>query len=149
VLSVIPLIIGLCNVFGTQFLLPIGKEKKILHATMIGLIVSLTINFSLIPTFKFMGSAIAAVAAEFSVCLYVYFSAKKEIQIVLDQRLVSQIFVCLCFTLLQYLICRVYFSGLYLMIITSLSYIVFLLISQYFFRNVFFGSLINIKKFIK
>lgn len=29
ILSVIPLIIGLCNVFGTQFLLPIGKEKNI------------------------------------------------------------------------------------------------------------------------
>jgi O-antigen/teichoic acid export membrane protein len=147
VLSVIPLIIGLCNVFGTQFLLPIGKEKKILYATIIGLIVSLTINFSLIPSLKFMGSAIAAVAAEFSVCLYVYFAAKKEIKILLDKSLISQILLCLCGTLIFYLVVAVYFSGLYLMVITSLSYIVFLLISQYFFKNIFLGSLINIKIF--
>jgi O-antigen/teichoic acid export membrane protein len=52
ILSVVPLIIGFCNVLGSQYLMPIGQEKKILHATIVGLVISLALNFSLIPYYK-------------------------------------------------------------------------------------------------
>jgi O-antigen/teichoic acid export membrane protein len=149
VLSVIPLIIGLCNIFGTQFLLPIGKERKILLATIIGLVVSITSNVSLIPNLKFLGSAIAAVAAELSVLIFIFWSAKKEIKIDVDFKLLIQIFTSLFFTLIANIICNDFFNGIYLVLITVVSYIVFFLLSQIFFRNPFIAQLINLKAVVK
>lgn len=149
ILSVMPLIIGLCNVFGTQFLLPIGKEKKILLATIIGLTVSLIINFALIPSIGFLGSAIAAVMAELSVCLYVFFAAKREIKIFVDHMLLVQIFCCLFSTLISFLVYKRYFMGMSLMMTTFGSFLIFFLVSQIFFKNIFLSSLIDINKILK
>ncbi|WP_316809623.1 flippase [Pedobacter agri] len=149
ILSIMPLIIGLCNVFGTQFLLPIGKERKILVATIIGLTVSLIINFVLIPSIGFLGSAIAAVIAEISVCLYVFLAAKKEIKIFIDYKLLIQIFCCLFSTLILFLIYKRHFIGIPLMVTTFGSFLIFFLVSQIFFKNNFLSSLININKILK
>lgn len=142
-LSLIPLIIGLCNIFGTQFLLPIGKEKNILHATILGLILSLSLNFILIPYFKFLGSAIAAVAAELGVCLYVFLCAKKHINIMFDYRLLLQISSSIIFALVFYYGFSEYVFGIFKMIYTGAVYIIVLIVSQFFFKNKFLSSLVK------
>lgn len=143
-LSVIPLIIGLCNIFGTQFLLPIGKEKHILHATILGLSVSLALNFILIPHLKFMGSAVAAVSAELSVCVYVYVAARKEIKIVVDYGLLFQILSSILITEICFKLLAQKYNGIPLIIMALVVYAISLLVSQLFFRNKFLSSLLNI-----
>lgn len=144
VLSFIPLVIGLCNIFGTQFLLPLGKEKKIFQATIVGLIVSLVLNFLLIPYFKFLGSAIAAISAELSVCLYVFLAARKEIKIKIDTNLLFQILLCLTLTFFTFIISRSYYKGILLIFINALLYVFFLITTQFFFKNKFLNSLTNL-----
>lgn len=144
ILSVIPLIIGICNIFGTQFLLPIGKEKYILHATIVGLLVSLALNFILIPNFKFIGSAIAAVAAELSVCIYIFIAAEKNIKIILDFGLMLQILISLFITTIYYVLMHTYVNGLNQIIATGFVYVLSIIVPQLYFRNEFLYSLIKI-----
>lgn len=77
-LSVIPLtkispvlviIIGLGNVFGTQYLLAIGKNKEYTASVCIGALVNFCFNLLLIPRFAAMGAVIATVSAELSIAL--------------------------------------------------------------------------------
>lgn len=145
-LSFIPLIIGLCNVFGTQFLLPIGKEKNILYAAILGLIISLCFNFSLIPKFKFLGSAIAAIAAESCVCLYVFLATRKYIKVIFDYLLLLQICFSLIITFIFYFLTREYIVGLYSIACSATIYIVSLLISQIYLKNKFLASLLQYGK---
>lgn len=144
ILSVVPFIIAACNVFGTQFLMPIGEEKSILYATIIGLLISLSLNFLLVPYLKFLGAAITCVVAEGAVCLYIFISARKRIRVKVDLSLIIQICVCLIFTLLARFFLLNYLNGLLLVISSLIAYILSLVILQYlYFKNEFIFSLIK------
>ncbi|RVU03015.1 flippase [Mucilaginibacter limnophilus] len=147
ILSVLPFIIAICNVCGTQFLMPIGQENKILHATLLGLIISLSLNFLLIPHLGFIGSAIACVAAETMVCLYVVVSALKRIKLNIDYQLLVHILLSLCVSIAARFILRSYFTGITLIISDLLIYaIVFVFLQLIFFKNIFIFSLVKISK---
>ena len=84
-LSVIPLtkispvlviIIGLGNVFGTQYLLAIGKNKEYTASVCIGALVNFCFNLLLIPRFAAMGAVIATVSAELSIALIQFWFAR-------------------------------------------------------------------------
>ncbi len=151
ILSLIPLIIGLCNVFGTQYLLPIGQERKILHATILGLVVSLTANFILIPIYSFTGAAISCLLAELTVCVYIYIWARKNIAITFDYKLLSLIILSLLPSFLLTLGLKNYLSSLSMMALSIFVYIVsFILFQLLLFRNKFVEEIVsNILKFKK
>lgn len=147
ILSGVPFIIAVCNVFGTQYLMPIGSEKSILHATVIGLIISLVLNFLLIPQFKFMGTAIACVAAELVVGLYIVKKALKTATIELDYGLILQIGLSLLATIISRYILIHYLDGVLLVIGAIAVYcFVFLLLQLLIFKNQFIFSLVQFKK---
>ena len=84
-LSVIPLtkispvlviIIGLGNVFGTQYLLAIGKNKEYTASVCIGALVNFCFNLLLIPRFAAMGAVIATVSAELTIALIQFWFAR-------------------------------------------------------------------------
>lgn len=84
-LSVIPLtkispvlviIIGIGNVFGTQYLLAIGKNKEYTASVCIGALVNFCFNLLLIPRFAAMGAVIATVSAELSIALIQFWFAR-------------------------------------------------------------------------
>ena len=84
-LSVIPLtkispvlviIIGLGNVFGTQYLLAIGKNKEYTASVCIVALVNFCFNLLLIPRFAAMGAVIATVSAELSIALIQFWFAR-------------------------------------------------------------------------
>ena len=147
VLSVVPLIISVCNVCGTQFLMPIGQEKSILYATLIGLIISLSLNFLLIPHFKHMGAALTCVAAEGTVCIYMLISAVKRIKLLIDYGLILQILASIVITIFTRVVLKLYYNGLPLLIccfcVYSLSFIFLQLV---YFKNDFIFSLYKSKK---
>ncbi|WP_186292771.1 flippase [Mucilaginibacter corticis] len=145
-LSFIPFIIAVCNVFGAQFLLPAGKEKKILHATLVGLAISLALNFLLIPHFRFMGTAIASVTAETAVCVYIVAAAVKEINIILDYRLIVQIIISAVATaIIRYGFLPAW-NGIPILFVAGITYCLsFLALQLFWFKNAFIYSLVNFK----
>lgn len=67
-------LIGLTNLFGMQILLPLGKEKLVVYSVILGAIVSFTLNYFLIPSFSYLGTAFASLISELIVLIVqVYF----------------------------------------------------------------------------
>ena len=62
--------IGLTNILGIQILVPLGKEKAVLHSEILGAIVDLILNFILIPKYAASGAAIGTLIAELAVLVY-------------------------------------------------------------------------------
>lgn len=67
VISPILVIIALSNIMGTQYLLPIGRQKEYTFSVVVGCAVNFSMNLLLIPHFLSIGAAIATVIAESSV----------------------------------------------------------------------------------
>ena len=73
VISPILVIIALSNIMGTQYLLPIGRQKEYTFSVVVGCVVNFSMNILLIPHFLSSGAAIATVIAESSVtCVQIY-----------------------------------------------------------------------------
>ncbi|WCT13163.1 flippase [Mucilaginibacter jinjuensis] len=89
------LIIGMTTNFSTQLLIPMGQDKELLYAVIVGTIVSLVLNFILIPIFEQNGAAISNLVAELFVliCCYLYVRKKIKIKIPYQQLIV---FTLLC-----------------------------------------------------
>ena len=76
-ISVIPLlkissvliIIGLGNVFGTQYMIAVGKNKEYTISVCVGAVVNFILNLILIPKYSALGAVIATVSAELSIAL--------------------------------------------------------------------------------
>ncbi|AZI25177.1 flippase [Pedobacter sp. G11] len=144
ILGIVPLIIGICNVFGTQYLLAIGQERKILYATIVGFIVSIMLNFLLIPVLSYLGSSIACVVAELSVCIVIFLYAKKTICIRVDYQLIKLICSSLAITICTWFILRGDFDHLYLLAISFTVYMLSLLfLNHLVFKNHFINSILR------
>lgn len=85
-MSVIPLtvvsammiiIIGLGNVFGTQYMLATGKNSQYTISVCIGAAVNFSLNLILIPKFYALGAVIATLTAEFSIALIQFWYSRK------------------------------------------------------------------------
>lgn len=70
------LFIGMSNILGIQMLVPMGKEKTVLHSEIAGAIVNVIVNALLIPAFGASGAAVGTVIAELVVWLYQYVALK-------------------------------------------------------------------------
>ncbi|WP_207423712.1 flippase [Desertivirga brevis] len=145
ILAPIPLIIGLCNVMGTQYLLPSGREQKILKATIFGLICSLLLNFLLIPVLKHEGAAAASLVAEVVVCTYIFSAARKFITISIDYNLLRLIATSLIFTFILTLVLKDFYRSNILLLVSGLIYIISIFVLQIMvFKNSFLAKLIKI-----
>ncbi|WP_248622049.1 flippase [Enterococcus cecorum] len=68
--------IGMSNLMGIQILVPTGRERFVVHSTILGAIVDVAINVFTIPLFGASGAAIAGSIAEFSVMMVQIFILK-------------------------------------------------------------------------
>src|SRR5204863_7251883 len=64
ILAFLPLIIGLSNLFCFQTLVPFNQEKKFLGTVITGCLVSISLNFLLIPHLQEAGAAISNMITE-------------------------------------------------------------------------------------
>lgn len=71
--------VAIANVIRTQYLIPAGFDKEYILSCVIGAVVNLIINVSLIPKFASLGAAIGTLIAEFSVLLYQFWVTRKVI----------------------------------------------------------------------
>ena len=76
-LSMLPFLIGLGYFFAFQVLVPMGRSKEMFYAVLVGMCVSLILNFMLIPLYQANGTAITILFTEIVVTsLYFYFVSK-------------------------------------------------------------------------
>jgi len=81
ILCFIVIVIGMAQVFSHQILLPLHQEKKILFASIFGMVISLSLNFSLIPFLQQEGAAISSLTTEFAVTVILFLYARKALNI--------------------------------------------------------------------
>ena len=81
IITPIVLIIPFSVMTNQQTLIPLGKEKPILVATMCAAVTNILMNSILIPSFRENGAAIATVFAELVAAIVSYFNARKYIGI--------------------------------------------------------------------
>lgn len=81
ILSVLILAIGLSNVFGLQYLIPAGEDKKFTLSVTCGAVTNFLLNLVLIRLFKSYGAAIATIVAEIAVAVIMFCFIRKNISL--------------------------------------------------------------------
>lgn len=77
ILALLPLIIGFGHLFLCLILIPSGRNREMFFSVICGLVISLLLNFLLIPHLKEVGSSVANTCSEVVVTLaYFYFIRK-------------------------------------------------------------------------
>jgi len=123
--------IGIAQVFSLQILLPLHEERKILKASIVGMIVSLTLNFSLIPFFKEIGAAISSLTTEIVVTVLLFFFIKNTFKIVFPFKSVFRAVVtCAVFFLFKYLAHSITQVNLIVIFLTVLPSAIFYVLFQ-------------------
>lgn len=80
-LSVTVFFVAWANVVRTQYLIPNHYDKVYLMSTVIGAVINLIINYTLIPIFQSKGAAIGTIVAEFSVMFIQIVAVQKNLPI--------------------------------------------------------------------
>lgn len=81
VLSPIIVLISFSNVFGIQYLVPVGKNSKYTISIVAGAVVDFVINLFVIPKYGALGACLACVAAEFTVTFTQWLFVRKDLEI--------------------------------------------------------------------
>lgn len=79
VMSVLLLIIGMSNITGMQYLIPVKKQNIYTWSVVVGCIVNVIFNFILIKWYEAIGAVISSIIAELVILLIQVFAIRKEI----------------------------------------------------------------------
>lgn len=128
IMTAVSFLIGLSNIYGMQILIPLGEDKKLLISVLIGTILSLILNFCLIPIWADQGAAVTSLISELSVTVLAGYYATRVIGIGSPlKNIILQVFcylpiIILNFCLEQYIHSDILYMGLIslLMLITFL-----------------------------
>lgn len=84
--------IGYSNIIGGQMLIPMGQERKLFYAELIGAVSNIALNALLIPLWSASGAAIATVLSETLVTVVAALSVRKQVKI----RVLQPVPLCRC-----------------------------------------------------
>jgi len=144
-LTPITLLIGLSYFFGMQVLLTVGQEKKIVYSVLAGTIISLVLNFSLVPILAEKGTAIANLISETTVVIISGYFASKYIDLSnIFKLLISH---TLSYLLLTFILLYINFNGFSTLIIILINGFLFLI--NFMVTNIFILKTPYIIKFFK
>ena len=73
------LLTGITRVMGNQILIPLGKEKTLLHSVAAGAAANLVINALLIPGLGAVGAVLGTIAAETAVLIWQFVKVKQSV----------------------------------------------------------------------
>jgi O-antigen/teichoic acid export membrane protein len=93
-LAVLPLLIGLSNIFAFQVLVPLHHENKFLLAAISGCVLSIVLNIILIPKFGAAGTAWANIATEMAVTVITGYYAWKAIKFSIPTSMLLKTMLC-------------------------------------------------------
>jgi len=137
VLSFLPFVIGLSNIFAFQILVPFNKEKHFLLAVIVGGIVSVSLNFLLVPLIGAKGSAMTNLITEAIVTIFTGWYAYRLVPYKADFIIFIKTVFASCFFIPVILACRHFFSlPLYTMISAiAACVLVYCLLQLYLLKN--------------
>lgn len=137
ILSVLGILVGLSNIFGLQILTPMSKDKYLTLAVFFGTVISLALNFILIPILKEFGAAISNIIAELVVTFCTILFASKFIKVKFDFKfllfnILSSLPILFIYNFLSFL----HLSAITVLCITTILYIpLFIIIQIYLIKN--------------
>lgn len=79
ILSPLVVFIGISNVTGIQYLVPVGRQKDYTTSVVAGAIINLILNMILIPKFQSIGAAFASTCGELTVSVFQLLLIRKEV----------------------------------------------------------------------
>ena len=138
IVAFLPLVIGLSNLFCFQTLVPFNQEKKILTAVIIGCIVSVSLNFLLIPSLAEAGAAWATIITETLISILTGIQAYKIIRFGAKPSMIVQtIFTTLLFIPVV-LLCKNLFLSPLLVLCTAIPacMVLYFFIQYRIFNNI-------------
>lgn len=96
--------IGYSNIIGGQMLIPMGQERKLFYAELIGAVSNIVLNALLTPLWSASGAAIATVLSETLVTVVAAISVRKQVKIRVLQpaHLCRSLFGCLIASLVSF-----------------------------------------------
>ncbi|MDB5116119.1 MAG: hypothetical protein JWQ79_1611 [Mucilaginibacter sp.] len=147
-LSLLPLIMGFSHFFLFMILVPSGRNREMFVAEVGGLIVSLVLNFVLIPILQQAGSSIADICSETVVTLIYFYFINKHFSFTYQWSLFAKAVIsALIFIPLVWAIKELPLALVYkLMVAIGSCAIAYIGIQLFLFKNSF---IFNIKDFIK
>ena len=81
ILSITNIIIAISNLIGSQYLLPLNKNKEYTIACVSGAVVNIVFNWLLIPKYQAIGACMGTIIAESVVSILQLYYVRKEINI--------------------------------------------------------------------
>lgn len=97
--------LAIANIYGLLILIPAGYFKGFFWSVGAGALVNVILNFVLIPTFSYVGAAIATILAQIFAGLVAFFLSRKTLQLALAKHLIKPLaisFVALIFSFAIY-----------------------------------------------
>lgn len=136
-LSLLPFLIGLGYFFAFQVMVPMGRNKEMFYAVLVGMCISLSLNYILIPVYQANGTAITSVVTEVIVTSLYYYFVTKHLSYRYDWVLViKSITSCVLFIPIAILIRQLHINtALVLPIAVGISAVSYFCIQYYIFKD--------------
>ena len=137
ILAFLPLVVGLSNLFCFQTLVPFNLEKKFLTTVIIGCVVSITINFLLIPHLQEAGAAIANIVTEVIITVLSGMYACKLVQFNLRAAVIIQTIAASLLFIPVVFVCRYLFSSPFIVLFISIPacMLIYFIFQMVIFKN--------------
>ncbi len=139
ILSFLPFIIGLSNLFSFQILIPFQKEHKFLAAVLLGCIISISLNLLLIPVLSLQGAACANLVTEITITVITGTDAFKIVRFATSKKIVLETIFCTLFFVPTIIFSRQLFSSSVIVLLFSISAcaLLYFFMQHFIFKNNF------------
>jgi len=137
ILCFIVIFVGIAQVYAHQILLPLHQERKILFASIIGVVISLSLNFVLIPSLKQNGAAISSLATECCVTMALFYFSFKLFRLKFPiMQLVQAIISAALFLAIRYAVVQITNTPILVIALTvPVSAITYFLLQVFVWKN--------------
>ena len=119
--TLLVLVLGYSNLFGTQVLVSFDAENKMLTSTLCGAITNFMLNMLLIPRYFQNGAIMASVVSEILVTILTFYFASKYVQVVIPRRRILGVVLGTLVMIIVVIANRIIFDNLILEMLVAIA----------------------------